>query len=116
MSDGTAFSLLSVSGLIATEGSVATVIGVNLSARNFFLEPVIFQPPIGSIGLQFSRFDTIVQKTRKHLVDDLIAQCRVFDGERQFNAPEKISRHPIRAGKKHSGLAGILKIKNPAVL
>src|SRR5437016_14430296 len=78
--------------------------------------PLRFQPPIGSIGLQFSRFDTIVQKTRKHLVDDLIAQCRVFDGERQFNAPEKISRHPIRAGKKHSGLAGILKIKNPAVL
>ena len=27
----------------------------------------------------------------------------------------KISRHPIRAGKEHSGLAGILKIKNSAV-
>jgi hypothetical protein len=27
----------------------------------------------------------------------------------------KISWHPIRAGKEHSGLAGILKIKNSAV-
>ena len=79
------------------------------------LRSLRFQPAIGSVGLQLPRLDAVVQKTRKHFVDDLIAQRWVLNGERQLDAPEKISRHPIRAGKEHSRLSGILKIKNPAV-
>ena len=80
------------------------------------LRSLRFQSTIDSVRLQFPRLDAIVQKTGKHFIDDLVAQCRVFDWERQFDAPEKISRHPIRTGKKNFGLSGIFKIKNPAVL
>jgi hypothetical protein len=79
------------------------------------LRSLRFQSTIGSVGLQLSRLDAIVQKTGKRFIDDLVAQCRVFDRKRQFDAPEKISRHPIRAGKENSRLSGIFKIKNPAV-
>src|SRR5437016_11878862 len=80
------------------------------------LRPLRFQAPILPIWLQLPRLNAIVQETRKHLVDNLIAQCRIFDRKPELNAPIKISRHPICAGKEHSRLAGILKIKNPAVL
>jgi len=79
------------------------------------LRSLRFQSTIGSVGLQLSRLDAIVQETRKHLVDNLIAQCRVFDGKGKFDPPVKISWHPIRTGKEHSGLTGILEIENSAV-
>src|SRR5438094_10610215 len=61
-------------------------------------------------------FNYIMHKTRKHLVDDLDAQRRMLDRERQIDAAIKVTRHPISAGKEHFGLAGILKIKNSAML
>ena len=74
-----------------------------------------FQSTIGSVRLQFARLDVIVQKTGKHFVDDLVAQRRIFHRERHFDAPEKISRHPIGAGEEDLWAAGIFKIINPAV-
>src|SRR5262249_52808616 len=46
---------------------------------------------------------------------NLIAQCWRLDRESQLDAPIKIPRHPIRAGKKDPRLTGILEIKDPAV-
>src|SRR5262245_25936804 len=74
-----------------------------------------FQPAIDYVGLQLSRLGAVVRETWQHLVADLIARYRDFDRERELDAPEEISRHPIGAGKEHSGLSGILKIKNAAV-
>src|SRR5438876_10137494 len=75
-----------------------------------------FQTLVLSIGLQLPCLDAIVLKARKHFIDDPIAQRRIFDGERQFNATVKIWRHPIWTGGANLGLSGILKIKIPAVL
>src|SRR4029453_12405195 len=79
--------------------------------QSFRLQAAVF-----SIRLQLPCLDTIVQKARKHFIDDLVAQRRILDGERQFDAAVEIARHPIRALEEDPGLAGILKIKNPAVL
>src|SRR5207248_9973176 len=79
--------------------------------RSFGLQTTVL-----SIRLQFPCLDAIMQKAGKHFVDDLVAQRWILDRERQFDAAIKVTRHPIRAGQEHSGLAGILKIKNSAVL
>src|SRR5437879_2361428 len=75
-----------------------------------------FQSPIAPVRLKLACFHPIIQKTWKHLVNDLVAQRWVFDRERQFDSPVEISRHPICAREEDLGLTGIFEVKNPAVL
>src|SRR5262245_62202985 len=75
-----------------------------------------FQAPVGPVRLKLARFHAIVQKTWKHLVNDLVAQRLVFDRECQFDSPIEISRHPICAREKDLGLTGIFEVKSQAVL
>src|SRR5437667_3785679 len=75
-----------------------------------------FQSPIAPVRLKLACFHPIIQKTWKHLVNDLVAQRWVFDRERQFDSPVEISRHPICAGEEDLGLPAIFEMKNPAVL
>src|SRR6266704_738191 len=75
-----------------------------------------FQAPVSSVRLKLARFHAVMQKTWKHLVNDLVAQRWVFDRERQFDPPVEISRHPICAREEHLRLSGVFEMKNPAVL
>ena len=80
------------------------------------LRSLRLQPPITSIRLKLARFYTVVQKPRKHFIDDVIAERWIFDWECDLDAPQKISRHPIRAREQNFGRSGIGKMINPAVL
>ena len=75
-----------------------------------------FQAPVSSVRQKLARFHAVVQKTWKHLVNDLVAQRWVFDRKRQFDPTVEISRHPICAREEDLGLTGIFEVKNPAVL
>ena len=57
-----------------------------------------------------------MQKGWNHVIDDLIAQRRCLDWEGQLDPPIKISRHPVRTGKKNPRLPRIFEIKDPTVL
>src|SRR5207244_11704932 len=46
----------------------------------------------------------------------VVAQGRSLDWTGNFDTPQKIAWHPIRARKKYFGLAGVFEIINPAVL
>src|ERR1700741_722620 len=74
------------------------------------------QAPVSSVWLKLARFYPVVQKTWKHLVNDLVAQRWIFDRECKLNPPVEISRHPIGAREEDLGLTSIFEVKNPAVL
>src|SRR6266700_1703809 len=57
-----------------------------------------------------------MNKLRQKPIDNFVTQVRLLDRKRNFDAPVKIARHPIGAGKKHLPLTGVLQIVNPAVL
>src|SRR6202022_1230169 len=80
------------------------------------LRALRFQTTIAPVRLQLPCFDAVVQKSGKHLMDNMIAQRRSLDWKRDFDAAEKVSRHPISAGEKQFGLAAVFKVVDPAVL
>src|SRR5438105_5072432 len=69
---------------------------------------------IRSVGLKQARLHVVGQRTAEHFMNESLAQDAILDGECQFNAPEKIARHPIGAADEDLRLAGILKIIYPA--
>src|SRR5690349_19441617 len=75
-----------------------------------------FEAAIASVRLEFARFDPVIEESRKHFVDDVIAQCRILDWECHLHASQKIPRHPVGAGQKNLRVSVVVKTINPAVL
>src|SRR5437879_3062730 len=73
------------------------------------------QSTVGAIRLQLARLHTIVQDRWNHVVNNLIAQCRRLDRERDFDSSEEISRHPVRARKVNQRISSVFEIVDAAV-
>ena len=58
----------------------------------------------------------VFQVRTETFFDNPAAKCRVQHGKGHFDAPEKIAIHPVGAGEKHSVIAIIEEIEDPAVL
>src|SRR5205085_9562668 len=71
---------------------------------------------IGAVRLEFARFDVVVEKTREHFVNHFIPQGGVFDRKYDLDAPDEVSRHPIRARQVKLRVPPILEVINAAVL
>src|SRR5215831_14136498 len=78
--------------------------------------PLRMQTPITPIRLEFPGLDAVVQKIRQNFVDHLLTQWQRLHRERQFDASQKIARHPIGTGKIKIRLPIVLEEKNAAVL
>lgn len=58
----------------------------------------------------------VFQVGTETFLDDPVAKYRIQDWKRDFDPPEKIAIHPVCAGEKHSVIAVVEEIENPAVL
>src|SRR5437773_6303569 len=89
-----------------------TKLPLRLSAR---LRTFRLQSTVGAIRLQLARLHAIVQDRWNHVANDLIAQCRRLDRERDFDSSEEISRHPVRARKVNERISSGFEIVDAAV-
>src|SRR5439155_2281590 len=59
--------------------------------------------------------EIVRQRQVQQLAFDAFAQDAVLDGEDDFDAAQKVSRHPVGAAQEYLRLAGVLEIPDAAV-